>query len=63
MIRTTRYRLYNVAAHTTTPPSLPPASSEEVSPTQDPSSSPLRDSSISTPDSDVDRCARLRSGD
>lgn len=63
MTRTSRYRLYNVAAHTFIRPSLPPPPSEEGSASQDPSPSRVADNSISTADSDVDRPADVRSAD
>lgn len=65
MIRTSRYRLYNVAANAFTPRSSPLAS-EGVPPSQDlqdPSPPSMSDDSSSRADSDADRSANLRSGD
>ena len=63
MIRTSRYRLYNVAAHTFKALISPPRSTDQGSPSQNLPPPAMSDDPISTDDSEDNRPANLPSGE
>jgi hypothetical protein len=63
MIRSSRYRLYNVAAHNLVSPSSPLRSIEEVAPAEDGAPPSNGDEATVPPDLDDEATRSLRAGD